>query len=176
MRSGGHGPTGQARYACAGPAQCIRRHAAPVDDFVRRVIVDVLRRDGVKLLRRDDRPDVSAERARLSALRATARELPGLVGAGVMSVSEFKVAKDRNEAEIAKLAAVVDRVTGPTPLVGIADAEDAGAAFLAADVDRQRAVIAELAVVTVLPVGRGRRPFDPTTVKIEPHGSASLPA
>ena len=34
--------------------------------------------------------------------------------------------------------AVVERVTGPTPLSGIADAEDAGAAFLAADVDRQR--------------------------------------
>jgi hypothetical protein len=132
------------------------------------VIVGVLRRDGVALLRRGDRPDVSAERAQLSALRATARELPGLVGAGIMTVAEFKAAKDRNEAEIAKLAAAVDRVSGPTPLSGIADADDAGAAFLAADVDRQRAVIADMAVVTVMPVGRGRRPFDPESVQIKP--------
>ena len=101
MRSGGNGPAGQSRYACTGPQQCLRRLADPIDDLVRRVIVGVLRRDGVKLLRADDRPDVSAERARLSALRATARELPGLVGAGIMTVSEFKAAKARNTEEIA---------------------------------------------------------------------------
>jgi hypothetical protein len=133
--------------------------------MVRKIIAGVLRRDGVKLLRADDRPDVSAERVRLSALRATARELPGLVGAGIMTVAEFKAAKDRNEAEIAGLAAVVERATGPTPLAGIADADDAGAAFLAAEPDRQRAVIDVLAVVTIVPMGPGKR-FHPHTVHI----------
>ncbi len=169
MRSGGNGPAGQSRYACTGPQQCLRRLADPIDDLVRRVIVGVLRRDGVKLLRADDRPDVSAERARLSALRATARELPGLVGAGIMTVSEFKAAKARNTEEIAALAAVVEQVAGPTPLAGIADAADAGEAFLAANPDRQRAVIAELATVTVMPLGVGKR-FTPESVRIE--GSA----
>jgi DNA invertase Pin-like site-specific DNA recombinase len=167
MRSGGNGAAGQPRYACSGPDQCIRRNADPIDDLVRRVIVTVLRRDGVALLRGKDQPDVSAERARLSALRATARELPGLVGAGIMTGAEFKAAKLRNEEEIAALAAVVERVSGPTPLAGIADADDAGAAFLAADPDRQRAVIAELATVTVMPLGPGKR-FTPESVQISP--------
>jgi hypothetical protein len=47
-------------------------------------------------------------------------------------------------------------------LVGIADADDdAGEAFLAADVDRQRTVIDALVVVTVMPVGQGRQTFSP---------------
>ena len=167
MRSGGNAADGAARYVCTGPTPCSRRRAEPIDEVVREIIAGVLRRDGVKLLRRDDRPDVSAERARLAALRATARELPGLVGAGIMTVPEFKAAKDRNEAEIAALAAVLERVTGPTPLAGIADADDPGAAFLAAESDRQRAVIDALAVVTIVPMGPGKR-FRPDTVQVVP--------
>ena len=167
MRSGGNGAAGQARYMCTGPTPCTRRNAEPIDALVREIIAGVLRRDGVALLRADDRPDVSAERARLSALRATARELPGLVGAGIMNVAEFKAAKDRNEVEIAALAAVIKRASGPSPLAGIADADDAGAAFLAAEPDRQRAVIDALAVVTVVPMGPGKR-FTPDTVQVEP--------
>jgi hypothetical protein len=133
---------------------------------VRRVITAFLRHEGVALLRADDRPDVSAERARLSVLRAVARELPGLVGAGIMTAAEFRAAKDRNEAEIAALSAVVGRATGVTPLAGIADAPDPGEAFLAAEPDRQRAVIDTVMTVTVVPLGPGRR-FTPETVKID---------
>ena len=167
MRSGGNGARGQARYGCSGVRQCSRRSAAMIDDLVRSVVVAYLRRENVELLRTDDRPDLVEERARMSALRAVARELPGLVGAGIMSVAEFRVAKDRNEAEIAALSAVVERATGVTPLAGIADAADAGDAFLGADLDRQRAVIDAVATVTVLPSKWGRRPFAPESVKIE---------
>ncbi|MDT7579254.1 MAG: site-specific recombinase, partial [Pseudonocardiales bacterium] len=51
MRSGGNGAAGQPRYACTGPAQCIRRNSEPIDDAVRRVIAAYLRREGVAVLR-----------------------------------------------------------------------------------------------------------------------------
>ena len=44
---------------------------------------------------------------------------------------------------------------------------DAAARFAALSLDRKRAVIDTLVRVTINPAGKGRQPFDPTTITIE---------
>jgi hypothetical protein len=84
-------------------------------------------------------------------------------------------ARERATTRLAAAEAELDAATAPTPLAGIADQPDPGAAWLAADLGRQRAVLAALMTVVVLPVPRGggrARPLDgidldPEFVRIE---------
>jgi hypothetical protein len=64
-------------------------------------------------------------------------------------------------------------VSAGSVLTGIVDAHDPVAAFRAAIVDRQRAIVQELMVVTILPGTRGRPArgagaVDTSRVRIEP--------
>jgi hypothetical protein len=74
---------------------------------------------------------------------------------------------ETHRAKLADIQAELSSALIGSPLAGIADAADAGEAFLAADPDRQRAVIAELATVTVMPLGVGKR-FTTESVRIDP--------
>jgi DNA invertase Pin-like site-specific DNA recombinase len=166
MRSGGQGAHGQDRYMCASAKACTRRVAEPIDDLVRAIIAGVLRRDGVKLLP-PPAVELTPMRDRLGVLRARAEELAAMFGAGELTGAEFRAAKARNDSDFAGLEAEIGRLSAGSVLAGIADADDAGRTFLAADVDRQRAVIDALVEVTVMPIGQGRHGFDPHSVEIE---------
>lgn len=55
-----------------------------------------------------------------------------------------------------------------SPLAGIVDAPDPKAVWIDLDIGRQRAVLAELMIVTVLPITRPGPGFDPNTILITP--------
>ena len=168
IRSGGNAYNGEPRYACAatakGGSQCVLRRARLIDEYVRGVVAGVLARDGVKLI--PQRVDVTAERTRLRALEATGKQLAVMLGAGEIDPVNYRTAMESNREKREALQSVIAASVGSSPLTGIADAEDAGAAFLAADTDRQRDIIDALAVVTIHPTGKGARGLDPETVII----------
>lgn len=166
MRSGGQGARGQDRYMCTAQNACTRRAAAPIDEYVREVIAAVLRRDGVRLL--PPEVDLSPQRARLVALRARSEEIASEYAALNLTGAQFRAANERLSGEIEALEAEIARRAGGSSLSGIADAEDAGVAFLEADPDRQRAIIADLADVRIFKVGAGKRGFDPSSVEVTP--------
>jgi DNA invertase Pin-like site-specific DNA recombinase len=163
MCSGGHGPRGQDRYRCA--KGCMHRLAEPIDRFVRAVICEVLVRDGVSLLPEPD--DVTAERTRLASLRARQVDIANSFAALELTGEQFRAANDRASREVAELEAVIARRTAGSVLAGVADAPDPAAEFLRADIDRQRVIIDDLVIVTIVPVPVGHRP-GPHSVRVEP--------
>lgn len=168
VRSGGQRADGQSRYACA--ANHMSRIAAPVDDLVRDAVERVLVRDGVTLL--SPALDLSPLRRRLDVLRARSAEIAAAFGDpdSGMTAEQFRRSNHPLQAEIRDAQHRLAGHTAGTPLAGVADAEDPGAAFRSLDVDRQRRVIDRLVSVTLLRQNAGRRPgglyFDPESVRI----------
>lgn len=169
LRSGGRGSSGQDRYTCSGPRPCLRRSAELIDLMVREVIAELL---VVITLPQREGANVRAEHARLAALIARREELDADYADAVSTRASYRDMAARNERQQVELREVIRRAEEISPLAGVADADDAGTAFRSADVDRQRAIIATLADVAVMPVPPGRRPFDPASVEITPKVAA----
>lgn len=170
VRSGGQTPSGKDRYAC--PANHLTRVAEPIDALVRDVIAAVLDREGVELIA--PAADVGPLRERLAVLRARESEIAAMLGdpTSGMTGEQFRAANQRVQAEVKRTDAEIARLSRGSRLAGIADAPAPGAAFRAAEIDRQRSVIDDLAVVTLLRTGAGRSVgggyFRPESVRIEP--------
>lgn len=158
-------------YRCRAVGHCSIL-AVQTDELVNRVVADVLRKRAPHLLHVTvDRDEVLQLNSKLAATEDRRKQLPGLFSSGAIDASEWttargelKTAEDRMRARLAELAST-------TTLVGIADAPDPGAAFLASSVERRRAVLAETAVVTVLASLGGPSPLgeiDPRRVRVVP--------
>jgi site-specific DNA recombinase len=84
---------------------------------------------------------------------------------GVMTGAQFKTMTARLRAELADAETAVASAMGGGALAALGSEPDPAAAYLAAPLDAQRAVVDALAVVTLLPAKRGRpagwRPGDP---------------
>jgi site-specific DNA recombinase len=155
-------------YRCSGSLGHIGRQAEPVDSFVSAVIVGRLARpDAADLLVDHTRPDVPALRQEATALRSRLDALAVDFADGDLTASQLRTATERLRARLSVVEsslADAGRVSVLGPLVGASDVE---AAWGAMDTDRRRAVIDALAVVTLLPPGRGTRTFRPETVGID---------
>jgi DNA invertase Pin-like site-specific DNA recombinase len=168
-RSGGNSPTGQPRYTCA--ENHMRKLAEPVDQMVRLVVVKLLARLRGKLIPPTE--DVTPLRQRLETLRQRQIELASILGDpdSMMTREQFVKANRPLKDEIDRLTEELARRSSLSALVGIADAPDPRAAFLAADIDRQRLVVDALVSVRLLRGAPGRQPdgtyFDPTKVEIK---------
>jgi site-specific DNA recombinase len=169
VRSGGQRADGKPRYACS--ANHMRRLAEPVDELVFEVIERVLVRDNLELM--TPAADLAPLRDRLTTLRARSEEIAAMFGdpGSGMTGAQFRVANERLQHEIRATEAELGRRSAGSRLSGIADAPDPAVAFRTSGIDRQRAVIDTLMVVTLMRIKRGRRTggayFDPTSVKIE---------
>ena len=86
---------------------------------------------------------------------------------GTLTDSQLRAATTRLKGKLADVEARLaasGRVHAAGPLVA---ARDKQAAWAAMSMSQRRAVVDSLAKVTVYPPGRGRRVFDPATVKID---------
>lgn len=156
----------QARiYKC--PACSITRVAEPVDDFVSRVVVERLRRpDLAGLLAK---PDVDLRPLQVEAkeLRDRRKAVPRLFANGTLTEAEAAETRQLIDDRLAEIAAAFSGAASKPALAELLAAADPGQAWLDVDnVRRQQAAVRELMTVRLLPVGPGRRPFDPTTVDI----------
>ncbi len=164
---GGGASHKQPIYRCRS-GKHINRIAAPVDDYVSRVVVARLRRaDARELLTADDAPDLRALRDEAAALRTrldtVAREF---ADDDTLTPRQLRSITARLRARLAEVEAAqtdAGRVNVLGPLLGAADPQRVWDDL---DADRRRTVIDALMVVRLLPPGRGVRGLNPDTVEI----------
>ena len=161
---------GRGRYSC--PHMHLARGAGPIDDLVYGVVEHLLCRDNIQLI--PDTPDVEPLRARVNVLRARSEEIAALMADpdSGMTSAQFKLANERVQRELSALEAQIGQITQGNALAGVADAKDPVKAFRGAGIERQRAVIDALMIVTVKRARPGRQPggtyFDAESIVIEP--------
>jgi site-specific DNA recombinase len=176
-KAGPAGPTGNRRAYKCGPGNHVSRDAEALDAYVGEHVVAWLSRPNAReLLHANDREDVANLEAELLAKRGEVDKWRAAAGAGEVSLAAFRPVEQRLLAEIAEVEAQLIRPDRALILRDLIEAPDVGVAWLAAPLDRQRAVLAELFTVTVLPARRGRpkgrRPgepcFDPEFIDVTP--------
>jgi site-specific DNA recombinase len=157
----------QARiYKC--PECFITRVAEPIDRYVSLVAVEYLRRpDLVGLLAK---PDVDLKPLQVEAknLRDRRKAIPRMFALGTLTEAEATETRQIIDDRLGEISALFAGAAARPALAEVLSAPDPGAAWLARNVQRQQAVLRELITVRLLPVGPGRRPFDPASVDIKP--------
>lgn len=177
-RTAGRGPGRKLEpaYRC-GPGEHVSRDAELLDRYVvEHVVARLSRPDARDLLLDEAREDLAKLDAELLSKREELGEWRGSAVAGEVSLVAFKPVERRLLAEISEIEAVLVRPDRALILRDLIEAEDVGAAWLETPLDRQRAVLRELFVVTVRPAPRGRpkgwRPgepyFDTAYVDVDP--------
>ncbi|MGY1710742.1 recombinase family protein [Geodermatophilus sp. SYSU D00758] len=158
---------GQRTYRCSRARGHMSRAAEPIDDWVTRAIIGRLSAPDAADLLTSEKVDVAGLREEGMALRARLTELADLFADGTITSGQLARGTDRARTRLA----VVEQelaAAGSVPVLGdLVAAADVGAVWERLDLDRRRAVIDTLVTITLLPPGRGKRTFDPSTVVIE---------
>jgi DNA invertase Pin-like site-specific DNA recombinase len=160
---------GQRTYRCGQTRGHLSRAAEPVDELVAAVVVARLSQPDAAdlLIVAEDGPDVGALREEATALRTRLGELSDLFADGTITKTQFArgTERTRKALQVAEESlADAGRVSVLGELVAAGDVETVWEGL---DLDRRRAVIDALMIVTLLPPGRGARIFRPETVGIE---------
>jgi site-specific DNA recombinase len=103
----------------------------------------------------------------IAGLRARLGKIEADYDADLIDGRRFAVATEKVQAELTRAETTRARVAGGEGLGSVLAAKDPAAAFTGAPLGVQRAVLAALATVTLLPAPRGHK-FDPETVRVEP--------
>lgn len=146
-------------YTCRTSKHLTRRQDL-LDDHVQLAVLErVSRPDAADLLaEREDPVDVRGAQRDMREARDTLTELATALGNGEMDMMEWRAASGAAKARLAAAEQVLAGAVKANPVVGLVDADDPEAAWNALDLGRQRAVIAYLMTVTVLPARKGRLP------------------
>ncbi|MCM4080422.1 recombinase family protein [Paractinoplanes hotanensis] len=156
----------QARiYKC--PACSITRVAEPVDHYVTLVVLERLRRPDLADLLAAPAADLRPLQEEAKQLRDRRKAVPRLFALGTLTEAEAAETRQIIDDRLAEIRATFAGA-GRKPALGeVLDADDPGQAWLdLGNVRRQQSVLRELMTVRLLPVGPGRKPFDPSTVDI----------
>jgi len=155
------------RYRC--PRGCFSRSRAHVDEYVLAVVRARLAaaRGIASALRTHD--DDEARRLTEDARRLRGRldRIGEDYDAGLIDGARYRTAREKVLAELADVDAARTRLLEPAAAASTLLAADPVAAFDAAPLMVQRAVIEALVVVTLHPGQRGNKTFDPASVAIE---------
>lgn len=145
-------------YACR--ARHVTRRQSAVDDYVRAVVAEYVRDPGIRdrLTERPDDSAAKADRDRAVALRRKVEQAERDYYDEVITGRVLKDVTRRAEAELQEISTREAGRMSSNALGATLNAPDPGAAFLAADLDRQRAVIEALVTVTINRGRRGRPP------------------
>jgi len=147
----------------------LSREAGFCDERVAdRVVARLSRSDARDLLADDDREDLSELRSQEAVLRLRLDQLAESFADGTLSASQLKAGSERLNARLADLEARMTHTDRAPLLADLVSAGDVRAAWEAAGLDRQRAVIDLLYTVTLLPRSVGRAPVLPESVRMTP--------
>lgn len=170
---GGANPAHQPTYRCRAAYGHVGRRSEPVDAWVEEVIIARLSRDDAKDLLVEDEPaDVAALRKELRDIRDRLNKLAERNVLGHIDDQQLRAGTDLGRRRQRQIEAKLARAGEVSVLAPLILAEDPWAVWAAMDIERRRAVVDKVAVVTLLPPGRGVRTFRPETVIIEPRGRA----
>jgi site-specific DNA recombinase len=173
VHSGGR-MKGHRVYRCAQRNGHVSRKAEPVEAYIVQVVVERLSRpDASSLLLTDSqRPDVEHLQTERLAAQLRLDQVAKEFAEGELTASQLRTINETLTAKIDDLNAQLadaGRVDVLGPLVAAADVR---AAWNRLDRQRQRAVIALLMDITLLPPGRGTQIFRPGSVVIKWKGDA----
>ncbi|WP_084815908.1 recombinase family protein [Frondihabitans sp. Leaf304] len=168
VHAGGNARKGVPAYRCSGAGGHFARRAQPVEEFVETVMVARLSQpDARELTQTTNQPDTERLKLEAVGLRERLDILALDFADGTLTSGQLRTATERLRSRLSAIEAELadaGRVDLLGPLVG---ADDVAASWAALTVPRKRAVIDALAIITLRPVGRGVRNFDPDTVGID---------
>jgi len=154
------------RYRCRTGAH-VNRSQGPVDTYVRRVIAARLSRDDVAGLLAPASASVAPLLEEVERVRSRLARNDDDYDAGFIDGPRYKAARDKGQAELVKAQAALASDHAGSDLARVIATPDPAAAFLAAPLPTQRAVVDALAVVALAKGMRWSKEFDPSTVQIE---------
>lgn len=155
----GAGTSSRARpvYRCSGEQRHVVRDAVILDGYVSRLVTARLARtDAADLLRGDQDDEAPRLRVELAALRGRADELEEAFTDGDLSREALRRGKEKLRVQVEELEARLAACASMSALEGIAGEPDAAERWEAMDLHRQRAVLAAVLQVTILPAPKGR--------------------
>lgn len=166
-----HRGTGNRSFIC-GAKFCVSRAITPTEQLVEKKIIERLASPDVADLFGTGGDDDSAEAARKRAAELRERlagfeaeAMAGRITPAAFGRFETKLTEQIEAAEVEARRAVLPAAL--TELAGV-DPEHVAAVWQAMTIHEKRdALRATGARVTILPVGRGKRIFDPATVRVE---------
>jgi hypothetical protein len=147
----------------------VARQAAPVEEFIARLVIARLSRDDAADLVAvpEGGPDVAALREEATAIRRNLKEMAADRALGLIDRAQMLAATDRANVRLAEIGAELENAARENVLAPLVAAENAGSVWETLDLSRKRAVIKTLMTITLLSPGKGaRRAFDPATVQV----------
>ncbi|MFC5140325.1 recombinase family protein [Actinomycetospora rhizophila] len=161
-------------YRCSGPRMHVSRVAEHVDELVGALVVGRLSRDdAVELLAEGAAAgdDPAALYTDANAVRARMDELAEKFAEGAITARQLTTGTESMRSRLEDLDRRIGLAWSGSALDGLAGAQDAAQRWQELPLERRRAVVDALMVVTILPGQAGRKSgghyFDPETVKIE---------
>jgi len=153
-------------YRCVNSAHLTVR-ADYTDKYVREVVAEKLRDPRVRALLAPDRaPELASARDEIAALRSDLERFEDDYAAKKLSADQLFRFTQRTEAEIADVQERQARLLRTSRLSSILRADDPGAAFLDAPIDVQRAVLAAVLHVEVVPQARRGLAWSPARLRL----------
>ena len=145
----------------------VTRDMARVDELIEGIVVARLSRARRReLLIAEKRDDINELRDKAAALRARQDEAAALFADGAITASQLKISTAKLSAELAEVESKMLDANKTRVFDGVIGAADPGAVWDGLPLDRKRALIDVLMTVTIAPVGRAGRGFDPESVDI----------
>lgn len=146
----------------------VKRAAAECDAFVRAVVIERMSRDdAASLLAVSDEVDMVGLHEEAAAIKLNLEEMAADRAAGLLTRAEQLAGSQRGKKRLAEISAAIEAATRHDVLADLYAADDMGAAWDASDLGTRRGWIDALMTVTLLPPGRGAKPFNPETIVIE---------
>ncbi len=151
----------------AGSRGHVSRDAAAVDEVVAEFVLSALESEDWDWheLAKTAEPDQGGElRQAAEAARARLAEIADMYAAGRISFEKWSSLDERVSAQLVEIESRMARVIQASALADFVG-KDPRTVWEDLDVDRRRAVIREVATVTILPTARGKD-FDPASVDL----------
>jgi DNA invertase Pin-like site-specific DNA recombinase len=158
-----------ARYRCRDGAH-VNRSRPRVDEYVRAVIAERLSREDLAGLLTPVAEAQTPLLDEITRIRERLAQIDDDYDAGITMGARYKSAREKAEKELADAQAALAAAQSRDEVSAVLSAPDPAAAFLAAPLMAQRAVIDILAVVKLKKGIRYSRTFDPASVEITPRG------
>jgi DNA invertase Pin-like site-specific DNA recombinase len=166
-RCGGRVSTNSRAYWCPQGGH-ITRTLAPIDEFVLRTVEARLALPDVLEAFSQDTSALMLETATEAQLiEARLGVIENDYDEGVIDGRRYQVASEKLREQLAKVYAKQASIVGGNSLADVLSAHNPAQAFTEATLGVKRAVIDALMTVTLLPVPRGKKGFDPDSVVIE---------
>jgi DNA invertase Pin-like site-specific DNA recombinase len=173
LRTAPHGGTQAKRftrrylYRCTAQAH-LTVSAAPTDDYVLGVVAELIRDPRVVAAMHPGDGHLAADRERRTMLAARLESFESDYALGRITGAQLQKATAAVSADIAEVDARLVKALRRSSSSAVMRSADPGAAFLAAPIDVQRAVLATVLQVEVVPQVQRGRAWSPDRLKLTP--------